>query len=166
MVVFTALSSAVLVAEASAAGAATPAPSEGGCTGSGRTGVSTLSAGAVSPFCGADSTGLASTGAASDGAAADWRSFSRFFSSVRKKALSVVRRALLGLQRSGETGVCVQTGHVSEREAWPRRDNLSILGINRGFGKISTYRSHMWIGHSRGDGRRSRLNCCKWRISA
>lgn len=25
----------------------------------------------------------------------------------------------MGLQRSGETGVCVQTGHVSEREAWP-----------------------------------------------
>lgn len=34
-----------------------------------------------------------------------WRSFSRFFSSVRRKALRVVRRALLGLQRSEEMGV-------------------------------------------------------------
>ena len=52
-------------------------------------------------------------------AAANCRSFSRFFSSVRKNALRVVRSALLGLQRSGETGVCAQTGQVFGREAWP-----------------------------------------------
>lgn len=54
------------------------------------------------------------------GGAVAWRSFSRFFSSVRRKAFKVVRSALFGLQRSGETGVCAHTGQVSEREAWPR----------------------------------------------
>lgn len=157
--------SAALVVEASAAGAAAPDASEGSCTASGGTDVSTLSD-VGSPFCGVDSAGLASAGAGSDGGAAHWRSFSRFFSSVRKKALSVVRRALFGLQRSGETGVCVQTGHVSEREAWPGRQNLSFLGTNREIGNEFTYRSHMWIGRSRGDGRHSLPDCCKWRISA
>lgn len=50
---------------------------------------------------------------------ADCRSFSRFFSSVRRKAFNVVRSALFGLHRSGEMGVCAHTGQVSGREAWP-----------------------------------------------
>jgi hypothetical protein len=52
---------------------------------------------------------------------ADCRSFSRFFSSVRKKAFKVVRSALFGLHRSGETGECAQTEQVSGRDAWPVR---------------------------------------------
>lgn len=75
------------------------------CVGSVGAGTSTVIAAPGSPFWGAVSAELASAGGSLDGAAADWRSFSRFFSSVRRKALSVVRKALLGLQRSGETGV-------------------------------------------------------------
>lgn len=62
--------------------------------------------------------------------AADWRSFSRFFSSVRRKALRVVRKALFGLQRPGETGVCAQTGQVSERDDWPNGHPVSrVLSV-------------------------------------
>jgi hypothetical protein len=39
------------------------------------------------------------------------RRASRFFSSVRRKALMVDRRALFGLQSSAETGVCSHAGH-------------------------------------------------------
>jgi hypothetical protein len=63
------------------------------------------------------SAGVASAGAG----VADGRSFSRFFSSVRRKALRVVRSALFGLQRSGETGLCSQTGQLSGRVVWPER---------------------------------------------
>jgi hypothetical protein len=55
----------------------------------------------------------------------DGRSFSRFFSSVRKKAFNVVRRALFGLHRSGETGLCSQTGQLSGSDVWPE-DRLSV----------------------------------------
>ena len=44
---------------------------------------------------------------------------SRFFSSVLKKTLIVVRRDLFGLQSSAETGVCSQTGHEEGRVDWP-----------------------------------------------
>ena len=47
------------------------------------------------------------------------RSFSRFFSSVRKNALRVVLRALLGLHRAASRGECAQTGQLSGREFWP-----------------------------------------------
>jgi hypothetical protein len=47
------------------------------------------------------------------------RRASRFFSSVRRKTLTVVLRALLGLQSSAETGLCSQTGHDSGRVDWP-----------------------------------------------
>jgi len=36
---------------------------------------------------------------------------SRFFSSVRRKTLIVVRRDLFGLQSAADTGLCSQTGH-------------------------------------------------------
>lgn len=47
------------------------------------------------------------------------RNASRFFSSVRKKTLIVVRNDLFGLQSSAATGVCSQTGHEEGREDWP-----------------------------------------------
>jgi hypothetical protein len=43
---------------------------------------------------------------------------SRFFSSVRRKTLIVVRRALCGLQSSADKGECSQTGHEAGRVAW------------------------------------------------
>lgn len=43
------------------------------------------------------------------------RSDSRFFSSVRRKTLTVVRRDLFGLQSSAETGECSQTQHAPGR---------------------------------------------------
>ena len=55
---------------------------------------------------------------------ADNRSFSRFFSSVRRNAFKVVRRALFGLHRSEEIGVCAQTGQVSGSDAWPVEGSL------------------------------------------
>lgn len=53
------------------------------------------------------------------GRGAGGRSFSLFFSSVRKNAFRVVLRALFGLHRSEERGVCAQTGQHSGREPWP-----------------------------------------------
>ena len=47
------------------------------------------------------------------------RRASRFFSSVRRKTLIVVRRDLFGLQSPPETGVCSQTGHEEGRVDWP-----------------------------------------------
>jgi hypothetical protein len=47
------------------------------------------------------------------------RSASRFFSSVRRKTLIVVRRDLFGLQSSAATGVCSQTGQEEGRVDWP-----------------------------------------------
>lgn len=49
---------------------------------------------------------------------------SRFFSSVRRKTLMVVRKALCGLQSSAETGECSQTGQVVGRVDWPVRVRL------------------------------------------
>jgi len=47
------------------------------------------------------------------------RKASRFFSSVRKKTLIVVRNDLLGLQSAAATGVCSQTGQDEGRLDWP-----------------------------------------------
>jgi hypothetical protein len=47
------------------------------------------------------------------------RRASRFFSSVLRKTLIVVRRDLRGLQSSAATGVCSQTGHEEGRFDWP-----------------------------------------------
>lgn len=67
------------------------------------------------------STGVASTIGVSGGDA--FASFnlaaSRFFSSVLKKTLIVVRRDLFGLQSSAETGACSKTGHEEGRVDWP-----------------------------------------------
>ena len=41
----------------------------------------------------------------------------------------MVRRALFGLQRSGDRGVCAQTGHVSGRDFWPA--NHQYISIER-----------------------------------
>lgn len=72
---------------------------------------------AVSPWV---STGtLGAGGAVVTAGVVDGRSFSRFFSSVRKKAFNVVRSALFGLHRSGETGLCSQTGQLSGSDDWP-----------------------------------------------
>lgn len=49
------------------------------------------------------------------------RRASRFFSSVRRKTLIVVRKDLLGLQSSAATGVCSQTGQDEGRVDWPIR---------------------------------------------
>lgn len=43
---------------------------------------------------------------------------SRFFSSVRKNTLIVVRNALCGLQSSADNGECSQTGQEAGREDW------------------------------------------------
>ena len=51
---------------------------------------------------------------------------SRFFSSVRRKTLIVVRNDLWGLQSSDATGLCSQTGHVEGRLDWPIA--LSVFG--------------------------------------
>lgn len=47
------------------------------------------------------------------------RSFSLFFSSVRRKAFNVIRSALLGLQRLASSGLCAQTGQLDGRDVWP-----------------------------------------------
>lgn len=96
-----------------------------------RTGGSVFSVVMGTPFGEVDSAMLGSAGVALDGVATDCRSRSRFFSSVRRKAFKVVRRALLGLQRSGATGVWVQTGHVLDSEAWPRARKLTIVRHGR-----------------------------------
>jgi hypothetical protein len=56
------------------------------------------------------------------------RSASRFFSSVRRKTLIVVRRDLFGLQSSAATGVCSQTGQEDGRVDWP----VEIVSKSRG----------------------------------
>jgi hypothetical protein len=43
---------------------------------------------------------------------------SRFFSSVRKNTLIVVRSALCGLQSSADSGECSQTGHEAGSVDW------------------------------------------------
>jgi hypothetical protein len=99
-----AASTGVDSAGAAVSGISTEALSDCFCSGTGSVGVVPFSAGVVM-------TGV--TGVA------DCRSFSRFFSSVRRKALRVVRSALFGLQRSGESGVCAHTEQVPGRDAWP-----------------------------------------------
>lgn len=42
-----------------------------------------------------------------------------FFSCVRRKTLTVVRRDLWGVQPSAETGVCSHIGHVVGSVDWP-----------------------------------------------
>jgi hypothetical protein len=60
--------------------------------------------------------GLGSTGVT--GVASLGRFDSRFFSSVRKNTLIVVRSALCGLQSSADNGECSQTGHEGGSVAW------------------------------------------------
>lgn len=108
------------------------AASTAGSSLAGSTGFTSAGAVLSEPSTGASSTcfcsATASVGVASFSAgvvitgvtAADCLSFSRFFSSVRKKAFRVVRSALFGLHRSGETGVCAHTEQVSGRDVWPR----------------------------------------------
>ena len=52
---------------------------------------------------------------------------SRFLSSVLKNTLTVVRKALLGLQSSAESGVWSQIGQAAGSEDWPIRDAVSGL---------------------------------------
>jgi hypothetical protein len=47
------------------------------------------------------------------------RASMRFFSSVRRKTLIVVRRDLCGLQSSAATGVCSHTGQEDGSVEWP-----------------------------------------------
>lgn len=54
------------------------------------------------------------------------RMASRFFSSVRRKTLIVVRRDLFGLQSSAATGVCSQTGQEEGRVDWPSADVMLV----------------------------------------
>lgn len=58
------------------------------------------------------------------------RRASRFFSSVRRKTLIVVRRDLFGLQSSAATGVCSQTGQDEGRVDWPIADISSCAREN------------------------------------
>jgi hypothetical protein len=125
------------------------------CSGTGSVGVASFSAGVVI-------TGV--TGAA------DCRSFSRFFSSVRKKALSVVRSALFGLHRSGESGVCAHTEQVSGRDVWPRVAQKNHVSWNFEAKKhclgLATHRTRRLTGHSKEGERHSPPTCCRWRIAA
>lgn len=61
-------------------------------------------------------TGLGSTGVT--GVASLGLFDSRFFSSVRRNTLMVVRRALCGLQSFAESGECSQTGQEAGRVDW------------------------------------------------
>ena len=47
------------------------------------------------------------------------RSLSLFFSSDLRKAFTVKRSALFGLQSSAVRGLCAQTGHDSGKDVWP-----------------------------------------------
>lgn len=120
-------SSAVEMSEASTLAATLSSTSCFGPVGSVRTVDSVFSVGVGTPFGEVDSATLVSAGVVLDGVATDCRSRSRFFSSVRRKAFKVVRRALLGLHKSGATGVWVQTGHVLDSEAWPGARKLAIV---------------------------------------
>lgn len=80
-------------------------------------------AGAISALgvgiSGVGSCGVAvgSTGVA--GVASLGRLASRFFSSVRKKTRTVVRRDLCGVQSSPDSGECSQIGHEEGSLEWP-----------------------------------------------
>lgn len=95
-------------------------------------------------------TGLGSTGVA--GAASLGRFDSRFFSSVRRNTLIVVRKALCGLQSSADRGECSQTGHEVGKVDWQlshiacsqhgRRNALSaslLQMAHRSFAGISSW---------------------------
>lgn len=75
-------------------------------------------------FCSTTGSELSGTagvvGVATAGALLIARSFSRFFSSDFKKALTVRRRVLFGLQSTAAIGLWAQTGHDSGNEDWPR----------------------------------------------
>lgn len=78
--------------------------------------------------CARTSAGVGSTSAGVTGVvslASLTRRASRFFSSVRRKTLIVVRRDLFGLQSSAATGVCSQTGHDEGSVDWPGRALVS-----------------------------------------
>jgi len=55
---------------------------------------------------------------------------SRFFSSVRRKTLIVVRRDLFGLQSAAETGLCSQTGHEDGSVEWPLIMHISMRAFD------------------------------------
>jgi hypothetical protein len=97
---------------------------------------------------------------------------SRFFSSVRRKTLIVVRRALCGLQSSADKGECSQTGHEAGRVAWQpsqmacsqqgKRNALtaSLLQMaHRSFAGISSCGSELYfqVSDTRRDLRRQSL---------
>ena len=69
------------------------------------------------------------------------RRASRFFSSVLRNIFMVVRRALLGLQSSAETGVCSQTGQEDGRVDWPRFSVSGCKLVNVSYGNVQV--SHM-----------------------
>lgn len=71
---------------------------------------------------------------------------SRFFSSVLKNTLIVVRKLLFGGQSSTDSGECSQTGHDKGRLEWPMesvaysvRDNYKTL-----IGKYDAYRFRIY----------------------
>ena len=78
------------------------------------------------------------------------RRASRFFSSVRRKTLIVVRNDLFGLQSLAATGVCSQTGHDEGRVDWP------VLIINNETMQVAadTYKSRRLLVRSMGVGKR------------
>lgn len=55
------------------------------------------------------------------------RRASRFFSSVRKKTLIVVRNDLLGFESAPATGLCSHTGQVAGSVDWPTENVRSIF---------------------------------------
>ena len=54
---------------------------------------------------------------------------SRFFSSVRRKTLIVVRNDLFGLQSSAATGLCSQTGQDDGSVDWPVLISVLAEGV-------------------------------------
>lgn len=169
----TAGSDASVSATASTTGASFAASTAFNSTGAA---VSEISTGASSDcfWSGTGSAGVASfsAGVVITGVtgAADCRSFSRFFSSVRKKALSVVRSALFGLHRSGESGVCAHTEQVSGRDAWPGVAQKSHVSSKyeaktHCLGR-ATYKAHRSTGRNTEGERHSPPTCCRWHIAA
>jgi hypothetical protein len=79
--------------------------------------------GTVGEKGGGTAAGVGSGSIGVSGGVASFASFnrraSRFFSSVRRKTLIVVRNDLWGLQSSDATGLCSQTGHVDGKLDWP-----------------------------------------------
>jgi len=78
------------------------------------------------------------------------RRASRFFSSVRRKTLIVVRRDLFGLQSAAATGVCSQTGQEEGRVDWP----FLVVREGRVQDAASTHKSRISLARSMGVGTR------------